>query len=162
MITIDNFIFVLTLFAVLGCGLIAGIFFAFSAFIMKALSRLPSHEGITAMQFINVAIINPYFLVVFLGTPAACLIAIAYALFRWHNPAAVYLLVGGAIYLIGSFMVTVLFNIPLNNSLASVTPTGPDGAREWKRYVSNWTAWNSIRTAASLAAAALLTIALTF
>ncbi|MGH7600945.1 MAG: hypothetical protein ACREOI_31695, partial [bacterium] len=67
MATVDALLFVLTLFAALGCGLIAGVFFAFSAFVMKALSRLPPSEGIAAMQSINVAVINPVFLTVFLG-----------------------------------------------------------------------------------------------
>ena len=40
--------------AVLGCGLVAGIFFAFSTFVMRALGRRPAGEGIAAMQAINI------------------------------------------------------------------------------------------------------------
>ena len=54
MATTDQWLFALTLFAALGCGLIAGVFFAFSTFVMKALARLPSGEGMAAMQSINV------------------------------------------------------------------------------------------------------------
>jgi uncharacterized membrane protein len=64
--TLDALLFALTLFAALGCGLIAGVFFAFSAFVMKALGRLPPAEGIAAMQSINIAVINPVFLTAFL------------------------------------------------------------------------------------------------
>jgi len=49
----QNLIFILTLVSALGCGLIAGVFFAFSAFVMKALARLPPAQGIAAMQSIN-------------------------------------------------------------------------------------------------------------
>ncbi len=102
MATPDQLLFVLTLFAALGCGLVAGVFFAFSAFVMKALSRLPPGEGITAMQSINVAVLNPWFLVAFFGTAAACVLALISALLQWHEPATVYLLVGSALYLIGT------------------------------------------------------------
>lgn len=160
--TFNNLIFVLILLAALGCGLVAGIFFAFSAFVMKALSRLPPHEGIAAMQSIDIVIINPYFFTAFFGTAAICLLAIIYALFRWQEPAAAYLLVGGAVYLVGCIMVTMFFNVPLNNSLASAVPTASDSAAFWESYVSNWTMWNTVRTIASLASAALFTIALKF
>jgi uncharacterized membrane protein len=52
---LDGLLFVLTLFAALGCGLVAGVFFAFSTFVMKALARLPAEQGIAAMQAINAA-----------------------------------------------------------------------------------------------------------
>jgi uncharacterized membrane protein len=45
----DGFLFALTLFAALGCGVVAGVFFAFSAFVMRALASLPALQGIAAM-----------------------------------------------------------------------------------------------------------------
>ena len=160
MATVDQLLFALTLFAALGCGLVAGVFFAFSAFVMKALSRLSPGEGIAAMQSINVAVLNPWFMGAFLGTAAACVLALISSLFRWHEPSAVYLLVGGALYLVGSLLVTIVFNVPKNEALASVAPADPNGASLWAGYVASWTAWNHVRTAASLAAAASFSIAL--
>lgn len=153
-------LFALALAAALGSGLIAGVFFAFSTFVMRALNRLPAGEGIAAMQAINVAVINPLFLGVFLGTAAASGIAIAAGWMRWGEPGAAFLLAGGALYLFGTFLVTMLFNVPLNNSLAAVTPADPEGARRWAGYVSRWTVWNHIRTAAALAATGLFAVAL--
>ena len=158
----DDLIFVLTLVSVLGCGLMAGLFFAFSVAVMKALARLPSAEGIRAMQSINVAIINPLFLAVFFGTAAACVLVMIASLLRWHDPGAVYLLIGGALYLIGTFFVTFVFNVPKNNALASVAPANPGSASLWTDYLSKWTAWNHVRAAAALAAATSLTIALCY
>jgi len=129
MATFDDLLFTLTLFAALGCGLIAGVFFAFSAFVMKALARLPTGEGIAAMQSINVAVINPLFLAAFLGTATTCVFVIISSLLRWHDPGAVYLLAGGALYLIGSLLVTVVFNVPKNEALASVAPAETPTAR---------------------------------
>jgi uncharacterized membrane protein len=157
---IDGLLFTFTFMGVLGCGLMAGLFFAFSVSVMKALARLPSDAGMAAMQSINVAIINPVFLAAFFGTAAACLLLIIVALWRWREPGAVYWLIGGALYLVGTFWVTVAFNVPKNKALAAVAPTDPSGTRLWTDYLSKWTAWNHVRAAAALAAAAALTIAL--
>jgi uncharacterized membrane protein len=121
MAIVDGLLFTLTLGTALGCGLIAGLFFAFSISVMKALARLPSAEGIAAMQSISLAIINPLFLSVFLGTAAGCALVILASLLRWHYPGSVYLLVGGALYLVGSLLATVVFNVPKNEALAAVT-----------------------------------------
>jgi uncharacterized membrane protein len=152
--------FALQLFSALGCGLIAGVFFAFSTFIMTALARRPPSEGMAAMQAINVAVINPLFLGVFLGTAVACLALMVSSILRWNEPGAIYCLFGGALYLFGTFFVTMAFNVPLNNALAALAPTAPEAAGRWAHYVARWTVWNHVRTAAALGAAALLTIAL--
>ena len=152
-------LFAVSLFAALGCGVIAGVFFAFSSFVMKALARLPPAQGIAAMQSINVAVINPWFLTAFLGTAAACVPLAASSLLKWNEQTAVYLLVGSMLYLVGTILVTIAFNVPLNDALAAVDPASAEGARSWARYVTGWTAWNHVRTAAALGAAASLTIA---
>ncbi|MGH9834781.1 MAG: DUF1772 domain-containing protein [Blastocatellia bacterium] len=160
MITFEGARFGLTLFAALGCGLMAGVFFAFSTFVMKAFARLSPAEGMAAMQSVNRAAINPLFLTVFFGTAAACGAALIASLLRWHAPGAGYLLVGSLLYLVGAFLVTTVFNVPMNNALAAVAPSDPEGASLWANYLTSWTAWNHVRTAAALAAAALLTLAL--
>lgn len=54
-----SILYVATLVTALGCGLIAGIFFASSSFVMAALKRLPTAEGIAAMQSINRLAVTP-------------------------------------------------------------------------------------------------------
>jgi uncharacterized membrane protein len=152
--------FVLALLAALGSGLIAGAFFAFSTFVMKALARLQPPQGIAAMQSINVVVINPWFLGVFVGTAVACLVLAVSSLFVWHQPGAGYLLAGSLLYVAGTFLVTMVCNVPKNDVLAAVDPASAEGARLWTAYLSSWTAWNHVRTAAALAAAALLTLGL--
>jgi uncharacterized membrane protein len=160
--TVEQLLFAVTLFAALGCGLIAGVFFAFSAFVMKALARLPPGEGIAAMQSINVAVLNPWFLGAFFGTAAACVIALTWSLLRWHEPGAVYLFLGAVLYLAGSLLVTMVFNVPRNQALAAIGRADPESGSRWTGYVASWTAWNHVRTAASLAAAASFSIALRY
>ena len=156
---IDRLLFVLTLLSALGCGLIGGVFFAFSAFVMKALDRLPPPQGIAAMQSINVAVINPLFLLPFLGTAVACAVLAVSSVLRWQRPGATSLFLGSVLYLAGTVLVTMVCNVPRNEALAAVGPASAEAAVRW-RYVAGWTAWNHVRTAAALAASALLTISL--
>ena len=81
---VDRLLFALTLFSAPGCGLIGGVLFAFSSFVMNALARLPAAQGIAAMQSINVVVINPLFMTAFLGTAAACVLPAVSS----HSPKA--------------------------------------------------------------------------
>ena len=117
----------LTVVSALGCGLMAGVFFAFSAFVMTALARLPPAQGLAAMQAINVAVLNRSFLGAFLGTAAACALLVVSSLSTWHAPDAGYRLVGGALYLIGSLAVTIVCNVPRNEALAAVAADSAAG-----------------------------------
>ena len=146
----------LTLCSALGAGLMGGVFFAFSTSVMRALARLPAPQGIAAMQSINIAVINPLFLAALFGTAATCALLIAWSLKMWPRPGTAYLLAGGLLYLAGAILATILFNVPLNDALAKLDPAGSDSAVLWNGYVSSWTAWNHLRTAASLLAAAAL------
>lgn len=153
-----NYLLTLKLPAALGCGLIAGVFFAFSTFVMKALAQQPPAQGIATMQSINITVINPWFMTVFLGTGAACLLRAISSLLKWHQPGVVYLFAGSLLYLVGTIGVTMAFNVPLNDALAKVEPSSADGAKLWASYLTHWTTWNHVRTVAALAAAALLAI----
>ncbi len=154
--------FTLKLFAVLGCGIIAGVFFAFSTFVMKALARLPSAQGIIAMQSINITAINPLFMLALFATAVICLFLAVFSVLKWHQPIAVYLLVGSLLYLLGTVGVTIAFNVPLNDALAIAKPDSAEGASLWAKYLSEWTLWNHVRTVAALMATALLAIALRY
>jgi uncharacterized membrane protein len=127
---------------------------------MAALDRLAPARGIEAMQAINITAVTPLFMLAVFGTAAACLVLAVSSLLRWSEPGAGWLLAGSVLYLVGAVLVTIVFNVPRNNALAAVAPESADGARLWVAYLSSWTAWNHVRTVASLAAAASLTIAL--
>ncbi len=149
----------LTLGTAVGCGLIGGAFFAFSTFIMKALSALAPAEGIRAMQSINVAVINRWFLGAMFGT-AACALLAALSPITWSRPGAGLRLAGCVLYLAGTILVTMAANVPRNDALARLQPDAVEAASVWARYVAGWTAWNHVRTTAALAAAGLLTVGL--
>lgn len=149
-----------TFISVLGTGLIAGVFFAFSSFVMGALGKLPAANGISAMQSINVVVLNPLFLGVFIGTALLCLALGLSAILRLSEPGSAYLLIGSLLYLAGTFAVTIALNVPLNDELASVNPESASAVSVWMRYLTDWTTWNHVRTGASLVASAFLIKAL--
>lgn len=151
---------ILIITVMLGCALVAGVFFAFSSFVMKALSRLPPDEGIFAMQRINEFALQTSFLAVFLGTAAGSVALPLLSLTNSTPHPRLFLLLSCATYFIGTFLVTIVFNVPLNNSLAKLTNTTPDRQEQWVHYQVSWTAWNHVRTATSLIATCLLALAI--
>jgi uncharacterized membrane protein len=151
---------IMNVLALAGSALMAGTFFAFSGFVMAALARLPPAEGIAAMQAINRAAVNPWFLAVFLGTPAVCVLLVVLVVFGWTGPGSVLLILGCILHVVGSFGVTALCNVPLNDALAAAEPHAESGAELWRSYLGRWTAWNHVRAVASLAAVVLLALAL--
>ena len=151
---------VLTLGAVVCCGLMAGLFFAFSVCVMKALGACPPQEGMAAMQSINIVILNPVFLIVFMGATLLSLWALVYGLTHWKTPGALYLLLGSVFYLGGAMLVTIIFNVPMNDALAAAKPESAAGQHLWANYLANWTLWNHVRTVASLIATAAFALAL--
>lgn len=150
---------VLTIAAAAGSGLMAGFFYAFSFCVMGALQRLPPSEGARAMQTINVVVLNPIFFAAFFGTAALCLALLVAARMGWHIPVSVLLIAGSLLYLVGVILVTIVFNVPLNNALKAVAADSVEGRAMWERYLAEWVPWNHVRTFTSLAAAVLLTIA---
>jgi uncharacterized membrane protein len=143
----DGFLFVLTLLAALGCAMMAGVFFAFSAFVMKALARLPAEQGVAAMQAINVAAVTFAFMTALFGTAVACGALAVWALFAWGERFAPYLLVGGVLYLVGTILLTIAYHVPRNEALATIEPRDAEAVDYWRRYLTGWTAWNHVRAA---------------
>jgi uncharacterized membrane protein len=156
----ERLLTVSTVLSVLGSGLIAGAFFAFAAYVLPALSRLPAPAGISAMQSIIAAIKGPLFLAVFFGTAAlAGLLGLAAPL-KWGEPGAFSLLIGSLLYLNLPFGVTLMKNLPLNTKLAATQPKDRDAANFWDEFRAVWGFWNHVRWIGALGAAAAFSWAL--
>ncbi|BCL31408.1 DUF1772 domain-containing protein [Streptomyces aurantiacus] len=153
--------FVLTVVGVLGTGLVAGVFCAFSTFVMKGLAALPPAQGIAAMQSINVTAVMPAFMLVFLGSAAVCAVIAVVTFVLWPDEGTVELLLGSALYLFGCFGVTIAANVPRNNKLAGMSPGTPEAIAYWPTFVSEWSIWNHVRMVASAAGMVSYVLALT-
>ncbi|WP_442107805.1 anthrone oxygenase family protein [Pseudomonas sp. NUPR-001] len=157
---VDTLLLLLILATALGCGLMGGLFFAFSNFVMTALERIPEQSAVTAMQSINKVVLNRLFLALFLGTAATSIGLLIWAYQRWPLPGSLCMAIGSALYLAGNIVVTLLFNVPKNQALARLDPASSEAAAAWHRYVPSWNRWNHVRTITALAAAAWLMAAL--
>ncbi|MBK5565996.1 anthrone oxygenase family protein [Ensifer sp. 2YAB10] len=143
--------------AAIGSGLMAGLFFIFSVCIMQALSRLPPEQGIAAMNAINVVIQNPIFLSAFMGTALLGLVLVVMA-FLSGGEGRWWLAAGGIAYVVGVLLVTIIFNVPMNDALAAAAP-GQAATDLWhERYLTDWVWWNHVRTFASIGALALFVL----
>jgi uncharacterized membrane protein len=155
----DSLTTLLLWFSALGCGLLGGLYFAFSAFIMTALGRLEPSQGIAAMNAINVTILRSWFMPFFVATTLSSLVAALLGLLRSDQPGAA-MVTGGVIYVVGMFVVTMVRNVPLNNLLAAADPRSAEGSSAWARYLKEWTFWNHVRTLSCVIGSALFTWAL--
>ena len=98
---------------------------------MKALSQLPAAQGIAAMQRINVVVLNPLFLALFVGTAALSLLCVVAGFFPWGETRSMLLLAAGLAYSVGSFGVTAAFNVPRNERLARMDAASDEAAAWW-------------------------------
>jgi uncharacterized membrane protein len=147
-------------FSAIGCGMMAGLYFAFSTFIMAALARIPQASGVAAMPSINVVSVRSPFMPLFLGTTCASLALAGLALFRWGEPGAPTMFAAGVIYVVGMFGCTLVLNVPLNNALEAVDAGSAAAAPVWRRYLKEWILWNHVRTISSALACALFIAAI--
>jgi uncharacterized membrane protein len=157
---IDGAVAWLTGTAAVTSGLVAGVFFAFSTFVMPALRRLPAPQGIAAMQSINVTVITPLFMLALFGTTIVCVVLAVIALAHWHEAGAGLVLAGAISYVLGTTVITMAYHVPRNNALDRVDPNASDAPAPWSAFFTEWTHMNHVRTVAALAACICFVIAL--
>ncbi len=145
--------------AVIICAIISGVFLAFSDFVMRSLAMAQPSVGIVSMQLINRKVYGSLFLVLLMGFSAGCLLLAYIALVYLTDNASSWVLAGSGIYLTGVFLVTVIFNVPMNKQLDALDHSAIETAEYWKTYASSWTAWNHVRTLSSTVAAISFLIA---
>jgi uncharacterized membrane protein len=124
-----------------------GVFFAYSNSVVPGLDRADAETAVAAMRRMNVAIINPPFLISFIG-PVVTSAATGFLLLGLGEDTPAYLCLAAAVvYLLGSHVVTGRINVPLNNALENSTST--DWAARWAEFSPRWRRWNSVRLALS-------------
>jgi uncharacterized membrane protein len=125
---------------------------------MRSLGRLPAADAVRAMQSINRDAPNPLFMTALFGTAVACVPLSWSAMRHLDDPSSRWVLIGSAVYVVG-VVLTVAYHVPRNDALARVDPGSAGIAAVWDTYRAGWTAWNHVRTATSIAGAALLALA---
>jgi uncharacterized membrane protein len=156
---------ILTSLAAIASAAAAGMMYVFSTFVMRGLDRTGPVTAITAMRGINVDANSngPFLLAYFSATLLAVAVGVV-AVIQIRQPGSGWLLAGAVVGVLGA-IITIVFNVPLNNHLDTVDPASlslADAAREWSAYLSTWTAWNHVRTVTAVVASALLLIGLRY
>jgi uncharacterized membrane protein len=156
---------ILTTIAAIASAAAAGMMYVFSTFVMRGLDRTGPVEAITAMRSINTAATsNAAFLLAYFGAAVLAIVVGVMAAVQLREPGSWWVLVG-AVFGILAAIITMVFNVPLNNHLDGVNPVGlsaADAAREWQAYFTPWTAWNHVRTVTAVVAAVLMLIGLRY
>jgi len=141
---------------ILASALISGFFYAYYCSVMPGLAATDAEAAIRAMQGINAVVRNGTFAFSFFGTLAFGAVAIFLLIGAGGRPLALAL-TGTALYGLGAFMVTLLYSVPLNEALATVTATPENAVQIWQAYLEPWTFWNTLRTLMSVLALACFT-----
>lgn len=148
--------------ALIGTGLVSGLFYGWAVSVNPGLKRVPDTTYVTTMQNINRAIINPLFLIPFLGVPVV-LAGATISQFRAGDARrGWYLASATVIYLFGVLGITVGGNVPLNNALDSFDLAAASEqalATRRQTYETPWVRWHNIRTAASVVSFSLVSVA---
>lgn len=134
----------------LGSGLMAGVYFSFSGFIMKSFGNIESAHSVAAMNSINKTILHSWFMPLFFGTSIVSVILAIVSTIHWNETGSGPGLMAGTVYFVGMFVCTVVFNVPLNNLLASVEPDSNNSQQVWSHYLKTWTKWNHLRAVSSV------------
>ncbi|MFE3189187.1 DUF1772 domain-containing protein [Nocardia sp. NPDC059240] len=132
--------------ATLSTGLIAGVFYAYATSVMGALGKSDDRTFVDVMQKINVVIMNPWFMIGFMGTVGFTILAAALHLGKENRTTLIW--IGVALLLnIIAFCVTSGLNVPLNNQLANAGDVSQIGdlAAVRHQFESSWVAWNVVR-----------------
>ncbi|SFA94970.1 Uncharacterized membrane protein [Amycolatopsis marina] len=145
--------------ATISAGLLAGLFYAFSIAVMPGLRRSADRSFVDAMSRINVAIVNPWFLLSFVGAP---LLTVLTGVLHLDKGAALAWIVAAFVLALATLAVTGWVNIPLNNALGSAGPPAriSDPAAVRSAFETRWVRWNHLRTLTSTGAFVCLACAL--
>ncbi|QUH06015.1 DUF1772 domain-containing protein [Saccharopolyspora erythraea] len=150
----------MTVVASVGAGVNAGVFFAFSAFIMPGLHELPAGVAIPAMQAFNRTAVTAPFMLVLLGTAVLCVVVIIRAFMTWSTASGRWMLGGAVVYLLAAIVITVVCSVPINDAIDALTPFSSEAVASWADLSTRWLWWNHLRALGTTGAAAALAIAL--
>lgn len=156
----DTYTHALTAVAAFGAGLSAGVYLAFSTFVMPGLRKQSPPHAIRAMNSINKAApSNPLLMLLLVGTGIVCVLLIITACRHRGDAAAEWQIAGAALYLI-SVLILVGYHVPHNNQLMVVDPNAAGGDAAWSHFYSAWMVWNHLRTLAAATGTISLVLAL--
>jgi uncharacterized membrane protein len=129
--------------ATLATGLQAGTYYTWACGVMPGLAKVDDGTFTSSMNHVNVAIVNPLFMLTFLGAPALAAATVAVT-----APGARGWAIAGTVLALATVAITAMGNVPLNDALAA------GGSRA--DFETAWVRWNATRAITSTASLACL------
>ncbi len=146
--------------ATIASAIVGGVFLTFSDFVMRSLNGAKAAAGIQIMQIINREVFKTVFMVLLLGMSAGSIILATYASMQITDASQLWIILGGSTYFFGVFVVSMAFNVPMNNRLDKMDYSSEEAAQYWQKiYYPRWTFWNYVRAVSSTIAAVCFLVA---
>lgn len=156
----STWFYIIVEIAIIACAIVSGVFLTFSDFVMRSLDGAKKAAGIQVMQVINREVFRTIFMFLLLGMSALSPALIGYAYFSLEPPASPLIMAGGALYFAGVFIVSMVFNVPMNNRLEKLDYASDEAAAYWSNtYRPRWTFWNYVRAVTAGGAAICFLVA---
>lgn len=156
--TIDSIGYLVVWLGTISIGIMGGVYFTFSAFVMRSLDKLPAGNAIAAMNSINRVILGSAFMPLFFGSSLLAIALVVLGPMLFDGVAGYLVAAAGLVYFTGMLVVTIAGNVPLNERLAGFDAETGDAAVSWRDYLRHWSRWNDVRTVSSVLALAMLSI----
>ena len=134
-------------------GIVSGVFLTFSDFVMRSLVATTPETGIQSMQLINRKVYKSLFIYLLLGLAPVYAALSVYGITVVQPPASGWLISGGLVYIFGVFLVTMLYNVPMNKRLDVIDGAQRGSNAYWRHYATIWTRWNHLRALAAAVSA---------
>lgn len=143
-------------------GLTAGLCFTWGNAVTPGIGRLDDLGFLHAFQQMNRAILNPIFIVVFMG-PTITHIANIF-LFKSASPTVFWMILSASIlYLVGLVLMTIIGNVPLNEMIDKVDLLSAS-SEELKtlrdQFEVRWNQFHLVRTITTSLSFALLIVSI--
>jgi uncharacterized membrane protein len=141
--------------ATLAMGLMAGVFGLYAHTIMRGLGKTDDRTFVAAFQATDRAIINPLFMLTFLGAPVLTAVAALLYLRGDHRGGVAPWVIAALILYLVVFVITVAVHLPLNDDLKAAGD--PDSIADLAAvraafHEDRWVAWNVVRAVATTVA----------
>ena len=151
--------------ALLLCALTAGFLLAFALVVMPGLKVLEDAAYLRAFQVIDGVIQDgqPWFLLMWVGSVVAVVLAVALGLGRLEGVDRMLLLGAGALYLGGVQVSTAVVHLPLNNRVKDLEIDELDSealGEARMAFEGRWNRWNALRTGLATGSVGLMLVLL--
>ena len=161
-----DFLDISLIFSILSCSLVTGFIFTYAIVVLPGFSKLDDKEYIRAFQVTDEVIQNnqPLFMLTWIGSIISVLGAILASILSPELAKTWFVVLIGAVYLIGVQGITITIHLPMNNHIKDLNLDELDDqtlSKERLKLETKWNYFNNIRTGVGFLVSLSLLLVLT-